>query len=253
MKFNELGRSFFRKKLQIRSNFVTTCTTKGTRGAKSPVDATFSGRSMVEMLGVLAIIGVLSVGAIAGYSKAMMKYKLNKHAEQISELINTIHLYQYQFHFDNTSKLWLIPYFQKLNLIHEGMKIVNADDTYLQDSFGSYNIIYAGAAPYNNQTWLDVYGQPKYERPITFTDDATAITYCRNILTAVQVLFRENANDFCAIYMRNQEGGGAYFNLTQGKYDFANMSISDINNLCVQQLKLTDKKQFYYQVCFNNS
>ena len=30
-----------------------------------------TGRSMVEMLGVLAIIGVLSVGGIAGYSKAM--------------------------------------------------------------------------------------------------------------------------------------------------------------------------------------
>ena len=29
-----------------------------------------SGRSMVEMLGVLAIIGVLSVGGIAGYTTA---------------------------------------------------------------------------------------------------------------------------------------------------------------------------------------
>ena len=29
-----------------------------------------TGRSMVEMLGVLAIIGVLSVGGIAGYSKS---------------------------------------------------------------------------------------------------------------------------------------------------------------------------------------
>ena len=28
-----------------------------------------NGRSMVEMLGVLAIIGVLSVGGIAGYSR----------------------------------------------------------------------------------------------------------------------------------------------------------------------------------------
>ena len=45
-------------------------------------DATFSGRSMVEMLGVLAIIGVLSVGAMSGYSKAMMKYKLNKQIGQ---------------------------------------------------------------------------------------------------------------------------------------------------------------------------
>ena len=43
-----------------------------------------SGRSMIEMLGVLAIIGVLSVGGIAGYSKAMMKYRINKTIEQIS-------------------------------------------------------------------------------------------------------------------------------------------------------------------------
>ena len=36
------------------------------------------GRSMIEMLGVLAIIGVLSVGGIAGYSSAMEKWKLNE-------------------------------------------------------------------------------------------------------------------------------------------------------------------------------
>ncbi len=43
-----------------------------------------SGRSMIEMLGVLAIIGVLSVGGIAGYSKAMMKYRINKTIEQVT-------------------------------------------------------------------------------------------------------------------------------------------------------------------------
>ena len=36
------------------------------------------GRSMVEMLGVLAIIGVLSVGGIYGYTVAMRKYKANE-------------------------------------------------------------------------------------------------------------------------------------------------------------------------------
>ena len=36
-----------------------------------------SGRSMVEMLGVLAIIGVLSVGGIAGYSLAMRRHRAN--------------------------------------------------------------------------------------------------------------------------------------------------------------------------------
>ena len=48
------------------------------------------GRSMIEMLGVLAIIGVLSVGGIAGYSKAMMKFKINKTAEQISQIVTNI-------------------------------------------------------------------------------------------------------------------------------------------------------------------
>lgn len=49
-----------------------------------------SGRSMVEMLGVLAIIGVLSVGGIAGYSKAMTKFKINKSMDQISMLVANI-------------------------------------------------------------------------------------------------------------------------------------------------------------------
>ncbi len=46
-----------------------------------------NGRSMVEMLGVLAIIGVLSVGGIAGYSKAMNKFKINKTTDQVSVLV----------------------------------------------------------------------------------------------------------------------------------------------------------------------
>ena len=45
------------------------------------------GRSMIEMLGVLAIIGVLSVGGIAGYSKAMTKYRINKTIEQLTLIV----------------------------------------------------------------------------------------------------------------------------------------------------------------------
>ena len=39
---------------------------------------TETGRSMVEMLGTLAIIGVLSIGGIAGYSYGMDKYRTNE-------------------------------------------------------------------------------------------------------------------------------------------------------------------------------
>ena len=43
-----------------------------------------SGRSMVEMLGVLAIIGVLSIGGIAGYTLSMRRHRAN----QILDLAN---------------------------------------------------------------------------------------------------------------------------------------------------------------------
>ena len=49
-----------------------------------------SGRSMVEMLGVLAIIGVLSVGGIAGYSMAMSKFKITKTIDQVQTIITNL-------------------------------------------------------------------------------------------------------------------------------------------------------------------
>ena len=49
-----------------------------------------NGRSMVEMLGVLAIIGVLSVGGVYGYGVAMKKHKANELLHQASMLAATI-------------------------------------------------------------------------------------------------------------------------------------------------------------------
>ena len=48
------------------------------------------GRSMVEMLGVLAIIGVLSVGGLYGYGVAMKKHKANELLHQASMLAATV-------------------------------------------------------------------------------------------------------------------------------------------------------------------
>ena len=44
-----------------------------------------SGRSMVEMLGVLAIIGVLSVGGISGYTLSMRRHRANGVADTIAK------------------------------------------------------------------------------------------------------------------------------------------------------------------------
>ena len=50
-----------------------------------------SGRSMVEMLGVLAIIGVLSIGGIAGYTLSMRRHRVN----QILDAVNKYALIVY--------------------------------------------------------------------------------------------------------------------------------------------------------------
>jgi len=46
-----------------------------------------SGRSMIEMLGVLAIVGVLSAGGIAGYSMAMEDYKTTTLIERMNLIV----------------------------------------------------------------------------------------------------------------------------------------------------------------------
>ena len=72
-----------KKNMKRLPDQVSLCSTR-------PAMTNILGRSMVEMLGVLAIIGVLSVGALAGFNKAMMKHKLNKQAEQLNSLLMSV-------------------------------------------------------------------------------------------------------------------------------------------------------------------
>jgi Tfp pilus assembly protein PilE len=90
---------------QMRRKFLTTCTIKGTRGGNLQADVPQYGRSMIEMLGVLAIIGVLSVGGIAGYTKAMMKVKINKTVDLVSQIeANIKTLYKSQSSYEGLSE-----------------------------------------------------------------------------------------------------------------------------------------------------
>lgn len=58
---------------------------------------------MIEMLGVLAIIAVLTVGGIAGYSKAMKKYQANKVVGEITQVL--VNLKEVSEH-DNKYHAW---------------------------------------------------------------------------------------------------------------------------------------------------
>ena len=54
-----------------KTNYETKILSKNRNSAES-------GRSMVEMLGVLAIVGVISIGGIAGYNYGMNRYRTNE-------------------------------------------------------------------------------------------------------------------------------------------------------------------------------
>ena len=101
--------------------------------------ATCRGRSMVEMLGVLAIIGVLSVGAISGYSKAMMKYKLNQVTNSANQLIATIieknHLNNNSFSTSESNEI--TKTFVNAGWIPDGFTTDTKDSYYIHDSFGN--------------------------------------------------------------------------------------------------------------------
>ncbi len=128
------------------------------------------------MLGVLAIIGILSVGAISGYSKAMTKYKLNKQTEQINSLIN------------NSYQLWnsdksinmstnLTPILIKLNIVPSEMikegKTNVIIDALKNDLYIAWEAT-SSPSPYNGFFQLTILGRGENYK----IDDET----CLNIL-----------------------------------------------------------------------
>ena len=154
------------------------------------------GRSMVEMLGVLAIIGVLSVGAIAGYSKAMMKYKLNKHAESFNQLLNNvIHLKpQLEQSFRDYSK-FDFETFSKLNLIPDGMT-ADVKNKVILDNFGTRIYYYVG---YHNEgrTFENYFNIVLSQDGAKVTKEKTEV--CHNIVN----IAKENAANIHNLQTRN--------------------------------------------------
>ena len=126
-----------------------------------------SGRSMIEMLGVLAIIGVLSVGGIAGYSKAMAKFRVNKSIDQISHIVaNTRILYGSQANYaDLGTNTWNTVYTAKL--FPEEMLIGNGASHGLGDYKNPFNgnvsIAPAGLYTGDNKAFMITFSQVPME------------------------------------------------------------------------------------------
>ncbi len=186
-------------------------------------DAALSGRSMVEMLGVLAIIGVLSVGAIAGYSKAMMKYKLNKQTEQISTILNNFLLYVHEFKYDKLTIM--TDLLSKLNAIPKEMIRPEKSTRYVYDALNNqYDLTcHVGST---DDYFCSIY--------IAMDTSKYSIESCRNIITAV----KENSADVEQILMYKNDGADSSGRKFGDKYCggyypcIRDMKLSDIENFC---------------------
>ena len=187
------------------------------------------GRSMVEMLGVLAIIGVLSVGAIAGYSKAMMKYKLNKQTEQVNTLIGNIIIYKDAFRHQDGNITQLVPYYKKLKIIPEDM--IKDDSDYIYDVFNTRIKI-----TYNNQTPNTPGAKPNNFNSLSFLlpESSLNLQICCNIVNAA----KEFHQDLYLIetYVGGTEGyTGIHYGdnfCNKDKPCLRDLSVTDLNQLC---------------------
>ncbi len=180
-----------------------------------------TGRSMVEMLGVLAIIGVLSVGAIAGYSKAMMKYKLNKHTEQMNIILSALQQYRHEWKF--TTVTMLKPYYQKMGIIPPEMSKDNTNNIY--DIFNNTILLMTNGTMENMP----------YARSVGFNYNINSNNYdvCLNLFTVLKAynedLFRSTINN--ADSHQNSFYGDKYCNSGNRKC-IRNISMNDIYNIC---------------------
>ena len=109
------------------------------------------GRSMIEMLGVLAIIGVLSVGGIQGFSKALDMYHWNKALGEWRLLINTLDRYRSQLHINDqtvaNSEVSLVPILLAIGDLPNEMKIDNIDYL-IKDSLNNKLFVYSHGTGY---------------------------------------------------------------------------------------------------------
>ena len=131
------------------------------------------GRSMIEMLGVLAIIGVLSVGGIAGYSKAMQQYKVNKLKTQTEDLIfNIKDAYKNEKTYGQPNED-LLPVLKSINVVPMDMLDDNNNDL-----FG--NKVSVFMYTWSSYTRMGI----KYEMP----PNSTSVQNCREMFHLLPAL-----------------------------------------------------------------
>ena len=200
---------------------------------------TQSGRSMVEMLGVLAIIGVLSVGAIAGYSKAMRKYRLNKQAEQINSILNSALSFGGNLGRASGSgyqRISLIPILKKLNAIPQEM--IKNNDT-LSDALNSTIALYA-VRESTGGSYYQLTLSNNYELDVCMNAVNTFKANADNLMQINISCWQDGQNTTIKRYNGD--------NYCSGNNCIRNMTVQKINDFCST---CQNKESFFFSVLWN--
>lgn len=145
------------------------------------------GRSMIEMLGVLAIIAVLSVGGLAGYSKAIQMWKSNIQKNALTELMMTMIKIKPNLSRDMTGTV--------ISTAVAGIGDMPENLTLTANAFRDKNnnqlyIYWGHKEDEGNRLTYRLYGIMLSQQKSKFITQETK-EYCRNLLSAAKAVAKE--------------------------------------------------------------
>ena len=194
------------------------------------------GRSMIEMLGVLAIVGVLSVGGIAGYSKAMEKWKADRLIYEYSNLI--LGLLANAGEFRNMSKtaeydtqIGLAQYVQAASLVPQTWKYIR--DSRMYDSEGNPILMFSR----RNRLVIDIYigTQLKENGYVSGKSKGFSVILCREIMQNLTKPLSSSLQ-FSRFYQWSKmEDSLVYWGnagCSDGRKCLRDLTVAEINDIC---------------------
>ena len=212
---------------------------------------------MIEMLGVLAIIGVLSVGGIAGYSKAMTKFKTNKMIDEYNSIaFNLVENYpnllkSYASITDKNAELYNDA--SRLKWLPETWKPrYKSGAVYLDDGYGNLTHFYMryDSSSKKRRVIMDIYLGKSVDTFNTISEFPfdSCLAFFDNWLKPISSVL-----SYAGIYTTNYHTGkGSYFygntNCGGDRKCLDTMTLSDIQNMC--KSCQDDRKECYIAVNF---
>lgn len=194
-----------------------------------------AGRSMIEMLGVLAIVGVLSVGAIAEFGKAVFRWKAIKCTEEYNLFISEMLVYEKDWikmkRKQGSGHLYIGPYMEQWGMVPSSWTV---SGNYFSDRLGNRIIPFVrndlGSFSFNWRVDIDfVLSQRKGKKTAEFCRlvfQNVIIPNCDRIFAVRVAEKRGNSwNNGSDWYMGNQYCGDS-------KNCLGTLELIDIEKLC---------------------